>query len=154
MTIHRMTDGYGSRATIAGTATNTSGFMAIGRSPRIQAPSGSPITGIGTETAGFWSKATGGSRRSTIEERKSGARMPRFSACKLKNAMAKRKPSRKPLTDADGEVRELTTADAAEARPFSALPAAEQKVLLSLRKRGRKKPPRPRLGRNKAAGAR
>jgi hypothetical protein len=53
MTIHRMTDGYGSKATIAGTATNTSGFMAIGHSRRIQAPSGSPITGSGAETAGF-----------------------------------------------------------------------------------------------------
>jgi uncharacterized protein (DUF4415 family) len=49
---------------------------------------------------------------------------------------------RKPLTDADGEVRELAAADAAEATPFSALPAAEQKVLLSLRKRGPRKTPR------------
>jgi len=46
------------------------------------------------------------------------------------------------LTDADGEVRELTAADAAEAVPFSALPAAEQQVLLSLRKRGPQKAPR------------
>ena len=49
---------------------------------------------------------------------------------------------RKPLTDAEGEVRELTAADAAEARPFSALPTAEQKMLLSLRKRGPQKAPR------------
>jgi uncharacterized protein (DUF4415 family) len=56
--------------------------------------------------------------------------------------MAKRKPSRKPLTDADGEVRELTAADAAEAASFSSLPATEQEMLLSLRKRGRQKAPR------------
>ncbi|MGA2207223.1 MAG: BrnA antitoxin family protein [Terracidiphilus sp.] len=49
---------------------------------------------------------------------------------------------RKSLTDVDGEVRELTAADAAEAKPFSALPAAEQTVLLSLRKRGPQKTPR------------
>jgi hypothetical protein len=61
---------------------------------------------------------------------------------------------RKPLTNADGEVRELAAADAAEATPFSALPAAEQKVLLSLRKRGRQKPLRSWLRRSKVAGAR
>ena len=46
---------------------------------------------------------------------------------------------RKPLTDADGEVRELTSADAADAKSFSSLPAAEQKLLLSLRRRGPQK---------------
>jgi uncharacterized protein (DUF4415 family) len=51
------------------------------------------------------------------------------------DAMAKRKP----LTDADGEVRELTAADAADARPFSDLPQAEQKMLLTLRRRGPQK---------------
>jgi uncharacterized protein (DUF4415 family) len=49
---------------------------------------------------------------------------------------------RKPLTNADGEVRELTAADATEARSFSALPAAEQNLLISLRKRGPQKTPR------------
>lgn len=49
---------------------------------------------------------------------------------------------RKPLTDAKGEVRELTDADAATAQPFSALPEAERRVLLSLRKRGPQKAPR------------
>lgn len=49
---------------------------------------------------------------------------------------------RKPLTNAKGEVRELTAEDAAHAVPFSALPAAEQKILLSLRKRGPQKAPR------------
>jgi uncharacterized protein (DUF4415 family) len=49
---------------------------------------------------------------------------------------------RKPLTDVDGEVRELTAADAAEATPFSALPAAEQNMLLALRKRGPQRTPR------------
>jgi len=48
---------------------------------------------------------------------------------------------RKPLTDAAGEVRELTAADAAAAKPFSSLPEAEQKMLLSLRKRGPQKAP-------------
>lgn len=49
---------------------------------------------------------------------------------------------RKPLTDVDGEVRELTAADAAAAEPFSALPDAEQKMILSLRKRGPQKAPK------------
>jgi uncharacterized protein (DUF4415 family) len=49
---------------------------------------------------------------------------------------------RKPLTDAEGEVRELTAGDAAMAKPFSALPQAEQKMLLSLRRRGPQKAPR------------
>lgn len=49
---------------------------------------------------------------------------------------------RKPLTDAEGETRELTAADAASAKPFSSLPQAEQKMLLSLRRRGPQKAPR------------
>jgi uncharacterized protein (DUF4415 family) len=49
---------------------------------------------------------------------------------------------RRQLTNADGEVRELTSADAASAKSFSTLPAAEQKKLLSLRKRGPQKAPR------------
>jgi uncharacterized protein (DUF4415 family) len=49
---------------------------------------------------------------------------------------------RKPFTNADGEVRELTVADAAVATRFSALPSAEQKMLTSLRKRGPQKAPR------------
>jgi hypothetical protein len=39
---------------------------------------------------------------------------------------------RKPLTDAEGKVWELTAKDAATAKPLSALPDAEQKMLLSL----------------------
>ena len=50
--------------------------------------------------------------------------------------------SRKKLTDSGGEVRELTTTDAAEAVPFSALPEAEQAMLRSLRRRGPQKAPR------------
>jgi uncharacterized protein (DUF4415 family) len=46
---------------------------------------------------------------------------------------------RKPLTDADGEVRELTAADAASAKPFWSLPESERKMLLSLRRRGPQK---------------
>ena len=49
---------------------------------------------------------------------------------------------RKPLIDSDGEVREITAADVALFKPFSALPAAEQKVLLKLRKRGPQKAPK------------
>jgi uncharacterized protein (DUF4415 family) len=55
---------------------------------------------------------------------------------------ANHKPNRKPLTDSDGEVRELTVQDAADAVAFSALPEAERKMLLSLRKRGPQKAPR------------
>ncbi len=66
---------------------------------------------------------------------------------------------RKPLTDAKGEVRELTAEDAAHAVPFSALPEAERKMLLSLRKRGPQKAPRKvpisiRLSPDVAAGLR
>jgi uncharacterized protein (DUF4415 family) len=49
---------------------------------------------------------------------------------------------RKPLTDARGEVRELTERDAATAVPFSALPAEERAILRSLRGRGPQKAPR------------
>ena len=50
--------------------------------------------------------------------------------------------NRKPLIDEDGEVREITAEDVARFKPFCALPAAEQKVLLKLRKRGPQKAPR------------
>jgi uncharacterized protein (DUF4415 family) len=50
--------------------------------------------------------------------------------------------NRKPLTDEDGEVRELTAQDFAHAVPLSALPEAEQQALRSLRKRGPQKSPR------------
>ncbi len=49
---------------------------------------------------------------------------------------------RKPLTNAEGEVRGLTAADAARAKPFSALPQDERELLLSLRRRGPQKAPR------------
>jgi uncharacterized protein (DUF4415 family) len=48
----------------------------------------------------------------------------------------------KPLIDEDGEVREITAEDVALFKPFSALPAAEQKMLLKLRKRGPQKTPK------------
>jgi uncharacterized protein (DUF4415 family) len=50
--------------------------------------------------------------------------------------------NRKPLIDEDGEVREITAEDVAHFKPFSALPESEQKMLLSLRKRGPQKAPR------------
>jgi len=50
--------------------------------------------------------------------------------------------NRKPLTDAEGEVRELTARDAAHAVPFDALPESEKKILLSLRRRGPQKAPK------------
>jgi uncharacterized protein (DUF4415 family) len=50
--------------------------------------------------------------------------------------------SRKPLIDEDGEVREITAEDVPHFKPFSALPAAEQKMLLKLRKRGPQKTPK------------
>jgi uncharacterized protein (DUF4415 family) len=50
--------------------------------------------------------------------------------------------NRKPLTDKDGEVREITAEDVARFKPFSALPASEQKVLLKLRRRGPQKSPK------------
>lgn len=49
---------------------------------------------------------------------------------------------RKPLIDEDGEVREITAEDIALFKPFSALPSEEQKMLLSLRRRGPQKSPR------------
>lgn len=50
--------------------------------------------------------------------------------------------NRKTLTNRKGEVRELTAQDAAEAIPFSALPDAEQRMLLKLRRRGPQKAPK------------
>jgi uncharacterized protein (DUF4415 family) len=50
--------------------------------------------------------------------------------------------NRKPLIDEDGEVREITAKDTALFKPFSALPAAEQKTLLKIRRRGPQKTPR------------
>lgn len=50
--------------------------------------------------------------------------------------------NRKPLIDEDGEVREITAEDAALFKPFSALPEAEQRVLLKIRKRGPQKAPK------------
>jgi len=49
---------------------------------------------------------------------------------------------RKPLTDEEGEVRELTAEDFSHFKPFSSLPEAEQQVLHSLRGRGPQKSPR------------
>ena len=49
---------------------------------------------------------------------------------------------RKPLINAEGEVRELTASDVARAKPFSELPRAEREMLLSLRRRGPQKAPR------------
>ena len=43
--------------------------------------------------------------------------------------------NRKPLTNADGEVRELTEADFKAAQPFSSLPASLQAKLVGLRGR-------------------
>jgi uncharacterized protein (DUF4415 family) len=56
--------------------------------------------------------------------------------------LTKAQPSRKPVIDDDGEVRELTGADVAGFKPFSALPPAEQKMLLKLRRRGPQRTPR------------
>ena len=50
--------------------------------------------------------------------------------------------NRKPLIDDGGEVREITAGDLALFKPFSALPRAEQKVLLKLRRRGPQKSPK------------
>jgi uncharacterized protein (DUF4415 family) len=50
--------------------------------------------------------------------------------------------NRKPLIDKDGEVREIRAGDVALFKPFSALPEAEQKVLLRVRKRGPQKEPK------------
>ena len=56
--------------------------------------------------------------------------------------MANRKPLPEPLIDEDGEVRELTAEDVALFKPFSALPDAEQKMLLKLRRRGPQRTPK------------
>jgi uncharacterized protein (DUF4415 family) len=56
--------------------------------------------------------------------------------------MASRKPLPEPSISEDGEVREVTAEDVALFKPFSTLPAAEQKVLKSLRRRGPQKAPR------------
>ena len=50
--------------------------------------------------------------------------------------------NRKPLIEEDGEVREITAEDVALFKPFSALPEAEQKTLLKLRKRGPQRTPK------------
>jgi uncharacterized protein (DUF4415 family) len=50
--------------------------------------------------------------------------------------------NRKPLIDDDGEVREIKAIDAALFKPFSTLPKAEQRVLLSVRRRGPQKTPK------------
>ena len=46
-----------------------------------------------------------------------------------------------PLTDDNGEVRELTEADIEHAVPFSALPLDLQKTLRAIRRRGPQKEP-------------
>ena len=46
------------------------------------------------------------------------------------------------LVKNNGEVREITAEDVARFKPFSALPTAEQKVLLKLRRRGPQKSPK------------
>jgi uncharacterized protein (DUF4415 family) len=56
--------------------------------------------------------------------------------------MANRKPLRSALIDKDGEVREITAEEVSLFKPFSALPQGEQKMLLSLRRRGPQKTPR------------
>jgi uncharacterized protein (DUF4415 family) len=50
--------------------------------------------------------------------------------------------NRKPLTNSDGEVRELMSSDFAAAVPISGLPDAEREMLTSLRRRGPQKSPR------------
>jgi uncharacterized protein (DUF4415 family) len=56
--------------------------------------------------------------------------------------LTKAQPSPRPVIDDDGEVRELTAAGVVGFKPFSALPVAEQKMLLKLRRRGPQKTPR------------
>ncbi|PPK71754.1 uncharacterized protein (DUF4415 family) [Methylobacter tundripaludum] len=46
-----------------------------------------------------------------------------------------------PLTDADGEVRELTEEDFKNAVPFSALPESLQATLRGLKRRGKQQSP-------------
>jgi len=62
--------------------------------------------------------------------------------------------NRKPLTDSEGEVRELTSRDAAEAAPFSALPEAERKMLRALQKREPKEALRSWLSKHKTGAPR
>ena len=50
--------------------------------------------------------------------------------------------NRKPLIDENGEVREITAEDVALFKPFSALPVAEQSVLLKLHRRGPQRTPK------------
>lgn len=50
-------------------------------------------------------------------------------------------PKRKPLTDAEGEVRELAAADLKAAGTVSSLPKALQKKLQGVRRRGPQKAP-------------
>lgn len=50
-------------------------------------------------------------------------------------------PRRKPLTDAQGEVRELTAADFKAATRFSAVPKTLQGKLKAVRRRGPQKAP-------------
>ena len=50
--------------------------------------------------------------------------------------------NRKPLIDENGEVREITSEEVVRFKSFSALPAAEQRVLLKLGKRGPQKAPK------------
>jgi uncharacterized protein (DUF4415 family) len=59
----------------------------------------------------------------------------------MANRKSNRKPRPKPMTNSDGEVRELTAQDAAAAVPFSALPEAERAMLLSIQREGRKRGP-------------
>jgi uncharacterized protein (DUF4415 family) len=58
------------------------------------------------------------------------------------SSKANRKPFPKQLIDEDGEVRALTAEDVVLFKPFSALPEAERKMLLKLRKRGPQKSPK------------
>lgn len=50
-------------------------------------------------------------------------------------------PKRKPLTDTEGEVRELAAADFKAAKGLATLPKALQKKVLSVRRRGPQKSP-------------
>jgi len=61
------------------------------------------------------------------------------------NVKSKSTARRKPLTDAEGEVRELTAADFAVALPFSALPRQLQSKLRKIGERGRQKAPTKKL---------
>lgn len=54
-------------------------------------------------------------------------------------------PKQKPLTDADGEVRELKAADFARAKSFSALPKSLQTKLRKIGERGPQKAPTKKL---------